>query len=913
VVSVFGRNSEILSLDDVLSDGASAGSSTVVLEGEAGIGKTTLWEYGVESAMELGWTVLVARMSHAEAQLTYVGLGDLLTRPAVERVVGELPVPLRRGLEAALLWAEPDDGPLAPHAVAVGFLGVLERLSGEAPVLIAIDDAHWLDRESAVVLGFAARRLVAQRVVMLLAIRSDESEPFPTERVPHRLVRIGVGPLSLDALQELVRARTGSGLRRRRLAEIGRLSGGNPLFALELARAAAEGAESNDSLPSLPKTLGEAVLRQVRALPVSARHELLVAEVAAHPHVRLLEPKSILAAEQAAIIAVDQEGAIAFRHPLFAWAVGAIASRAELKVAHVRVAERTVYPEERLRHLALAADAPNPELARDLEEMAGVLRERGAPGSSAEFLALSRRLTPAEMVDQWASRCAGEIALLYEAGDWVEAWALGQEALERLPPGPARAAVLLEAAARRPASADLCHQALEEADGDLVLTIRGRLVLALQHLYGFAIPASLEQLETAVERARDLGDPRLLAAALTQLGSFRFLGGIDDPLPPLYEATRVERELGSSSAPVGMSAGVYIAAVRICTNELDVARTMLEALFMRAVETGDEGSQAHLRGFLAWLETRAGNWQRARELLDESIRLADLMEFEQGRGERRAWLAALQAEQGDFDTARTTIAEALAICTAIGDKYTLLLCHSVLACIEMDSGHPQTALEHTERIREILPESSAPLWLDFEGTEIEALIAVGNTDDAAQRLEALRRLTRAHPFLQRHIRVAHATSLLLASQDDLVGAATALQQLAADLDLRHAPFEHARTLLLKGRLERRNKHKSAARDAFEEAAAIFEQLGAPARAERCRAETMRLGLRRTTHTLTESEQRVADLAATGKKNREIAVELFISRRTVEATLARVYKKLNVTSRAELIALLGPKAEASPPA
>jgi DNA-binding NarL/FixJ family response regulator len=901
MVPVVGRSREISSLNRLFLDAASAGTSTVVLEGEAGIGKTMLWEYGVRCAADLGWTVLSARMSQAEARLTYVGLGDLLNRDTVERA-GELPVPLREALEAALLWAAPADGPLSPRAVAVGFLTVLERLAGDAPVLLAIDDAHWLDRESAAVVGFAARRLAAQRVVMLLALRSGEREPFPIQQVPHRLVRIGVGRLRLEALHEVIRAQSGVGLRRRQLSEIGRLSGGNPLFALELARAAADGTTSSGTTPSLPATLGDAVLRQIRALPASTRDELLVAEVAAHPNVRLVKPKPMLAAERAAIVAIDQDGAIAFRHPLFAWAVESISSSEQLRAAHLRVAERTVYPEERLRQRALATEDPNPDLARDLEQMAAILQERGAPGSAAELLALSRRLTPAAMVDEWASRCAREIALLYDAGDWQEAWALGQEALKRLPPGRARAAVLLEAV-HRPGAAELCRQALDEADGDVALTIRAQLGLSIQYFYGFEISASLEQVDAAVRTARDLGDPRLLAVALTHLGIFRFLGGVDDPLPPLEEASRIERELGSSPSPLAMSACCYIALMHACTDELDVARTALEGLLVQTIERGDERGQAQLLSFLGVVETRAGNWERAHELISESISMADLMGFEQGRGEKRALLAALQVEQGDLDTARATISEALTICTGIGDKFTLLLCHSILARIEMDSGHPQPALEQTGRIREILPASSAPLWLDFEGTEIEALIAIGNTQDAARRLESLRVGTRAQPFLQRHIRVAHGTSLLSASQDDLVAAAAALDRLAADHDLSRAPFEQARTLRLTGQLERRNRHKKAARDALEEAARLFDRLGAPARAANCRDEAARVGLRRTTHTLTESEQRVAELAAAGKTNREIAAALFMSRRTVEANIARIYQKLDIHTRAALATLI----------
>src|SRR5262249_13049307 len=148
----------------------------------------------------------------------------------------------------------------------------------------------------------------------------------------------------------------------------------------------------------------------------------------------------------------------------------------------------------------------------------------------------------------------------------------------RLPPGPARSGVLLEAASHRPGAIELCRQALDEAGGDPVLTIRGQLGLATQHFYLFEIVASLERVETAVRLARELGDPRLLAIALTHLGIFRFLGGVDEPLPAFEEANEIERELGSSSAPIAMSAGCYVALLNACTVGVEVARTTLEGL-----------------------------------------------------------------------------------------------------------------------------------------------------------------------------------------------------------------------------------------------------------------------------------------------------------------------------------------------
>ena len=173
-----------------------------------------------------------------------------------------------------------------------------------------------------------------------------------------------------------------------------------------------------------------------------------------------------------ASVRVGSDGAISFTHPLFAWAVSASASTRRRRTAHAQAAELTADPEERARQLALAASGPLPELVAELEEVAAAARSRGAPASAADLLAHARRLLPPDDLDGWARNCAQEIPLLLEAGDWDQAWELGQEAIELLPPGPTRAAILLEVAEHRPGAAALCQQALDEANSDPVLSMR---------------------------------------------------------------------------------------------------------------------------------------------------------------------------------------------------------------------------------------------------------------------------------------------------------------------------------------------------------------------------------------------------------------------------------------------------------
>ena len=875
------------------------GFGALVLDGEVGIGKTTLWEEAVRRASERSWAVLSTRAAQAEVRLSYVGLSDLLARvPAA--ALDELPRPQRQALDVALLRVEPGGGGLGQRAVATGFLSVLERLSRLSSVLVAVDDAQWLDGASALLLEFVARRLRSQPVGFVMAQRTGEPEPFPFERACARLQRIEIGPLGSSALQQVIRAQLGSPLSRSQLLEVERLCGGNPLFALELARAFAVQTDLGNQPPRIPATLGEAVLREVRALPLPTRGALLVAALAADPKVGLVDQVALSPAVNAAVVQVGRDETIVFRHPLYAWAVSGSASASEHRTAHAALARLVENPEERVRHLALGAADESEELAVQLEEAATAARARGAPASAGELLSHALRLTPRANLDDWGRRCVARIPVLLEAGDWDAAWALGQEAIERLPAGPARAAVLVEASMRHPGAAALCLQALEEAAGDPVLSIRAQFGLAVQELYRFDTAASLERSQIAVDIARRLGDRSLIAMTASFLGAVRFLGGVGNPMPDLDEALQIERELGFSVLPIGESASAFSALWLVFTDELESAKPLLEEMLLRAIETGDEGSQAQVLSFLFMLESHAGDWARAHTHIESSRDLADLMEFSQGRGEKRALLAMLQAHLGELDAARANIDEGMAISDGVGDRIALLVHLSALAFISLSIDDPAAALVPIDRIRQVLPAGSdAPVWLDFEGDEIEALVAVNRTSEAEQRIASLEQRASGQPRLRLRVWASRGKSLLLASQGDLAGALAALETALRRDDLPRAPFEHARTLLVKGQLERRAKHKQAARETLEQAAGIFDQLGAALWSAKARRELARISGRRRVDGLTETELRIAELVAAGRSNKEVASELFVTVRTVEWNLTRIYLKLGVRSRSQL--------------
>ena len=339
-------------------------------EGEAGIGKTTLWRHALTVASRRGWFVLSTQTAQSEVRWTYVALNDLVAGIPTFALAG-LPGFQRRALEVASQRAEPDEGAVTQHAVAAAFLSALQALADHGPVLVAIDDAHWLDSASAAVLEFAAPRLDGHPVALLFTQRDGEREPFSFQQVCPRLLRVEVGPLASGSLRELIRERTNERLSRRRLAEVKRLSGGNPLFALELARAWAGVEGGDDATPPLPATLGDALLEQIKALPGPTRDALLVAALLARPALRNVNAEAIAVAEEAGVVRAGADNTITFAHPLFAWAVLASASTAQRRAAHARAALEARSREEEVRHLALAASVPSRELAADLEQLSG--------------------------------------------------------------------------------------------------------------------------------------------------------------------------------------------------------------------------------------------------------------------------------------------------------------------------------------------------------------------------------------------------------------------------------------------------------------------------------------------------------------------------------------------------------------
>ena len=387
---IIGRDAE-LKLVALFLDRLATGSLALVIEGEAGIGKTTVWKAGVAAAHRRGYPLLACRPVEAEAKLSFAALGDLLD-DVLDDVLPVLPGPQRRAVEVALLRADAGEDPADQRAVSVATLGVLRVLARSGPLVVAVDDVQWLDAPSARVLEFALRRLTHEPVGLLVSVRTTGGQAVPLHLeawLPERVGRLLVGPLSVGALQRLVRSRLACSLPRSVLLRVHEATAGNPFFAVEVARVLLQrpdGLDPGQGLP-VPESLRELVHLRLAGLPAQARRVLLPVSALARSTVAMVEQatgapalvrRGLEKAADAGVVELDGD-VVGFAHPLLRSVVYADASGEQRRRLHRRLAQVVLDPEEHARHLALATDRPDLGVAKTLEDAAELARSRGAP------------------------------------------------------------------------------------------------------------------------------------------------------------------------------------------------------------------------------------------------------------------------------------------------------------------------------------------------------------------------------------------------------------------------------------------------------------------------------------------------------------------------------------------------------
>ena len=868
-------------------DGLAAGASALLVTGEPGIGKTTIWRAAVDAASARGAVVLVARPVEAELPLAYAALTDLLAG-AMEPVISRLPAVQAAAIEAALALRSPST-PGDPLLVARATLSSLHLLAERRHVVVAIDDAQWLDASSARAIGYAARR-AGELTSFAIAMRSGHRDPLDTAvAFGERLTNVHLEGLSFGAIAHLVRQRGDPNIPPRRLTRIHEQARGNPFYAIELARSADAG---------IPTSLSDGLARHLSEAPPSAHGAIEeVAVLGPRPLAAFGHLAGVDGAVRMGILAEDGE-LIRFSHPLLAAAAYERIPPGRRQALHARAAATTEAPADRARHLALATPGPDEATALLLESVALEERLRGAPEAAAELVEHARRLTPPEDLQALASRTVDHADYLFLSADEAGAEALVDTVLAGPVRGAVRARALAQRALTEPTAAGAVgrlEMAVREPHDDRRLAARTLAQLAWQRGAWLGdVEAAVPEARRALALAEELGDDAALATALTTLGLLLSISSGEGAEASFRRALEIVDRAPTSAGD--HTPHLAFAHERWWRGDFATAEALLAADRRRALEHGDESMLMRLAIFAAQFEIRRGRWIDAERLLDEALpeahgywRLTALIQrgiLRGRRGDRLALDDAAELRDSPDAAGDPVFPAAAAFVTGL----VKLADGDAAGAADLLARLPEETARHPSRGAEfgvLIPEA------------VTAIAAAGGRDRALALTDALeRRIAQFGPWGRAAL--AHSRGVLALAEADLPTARAELAVAIEGYEAIGAPWELANALLAAGMTQRRAGKRLEAGELLDRAIALFAMLGAePAR----RAAIEELGRarprRRPDDQLTAAESRVAALVAAGRTNREVAAQLFTTVATVEAHLTRAYAKLGIRSRTEL--------------
>lgn len=910
-----GRDDELRRIDGFLDEAAER-SRVLVLSGEPGIGKTRLLQAGVERALARGASVVRARPSEAERRVAFAALGDLFAGRHDE--IGALPAPQRRALRAALLLEDASGEPPEERAIAVASLELLRRFSAGKPIVLAIDDLQWLDPPTASVLQFVFRRLEAEPVGVIATVRVGDRGVVAAFRQDEE---IDVGPLSADAVIRLLHDRLGNRLRLPALRRLESASGGNPFYALELAAEVLRsgGELEPDASVRIPARLREAVTARLTRLSETGRRAALVVAALAHPTMSLAaacgaDAAAVAEAVEAGILALEGE-VLRFAHPLLASTLYESAPIEERRELHRALAEVVTSGEERARHLAEAAEVPDEAVAAELDAAAASLAARGAADAAARLTARALELTPIDAHAAGYRRRLRFARYVSVAGDPLRAEAQLELQLREAESGLERAEIELELGKSRlqthgtAAARDHYRRALSELEPfPDELRLRADALLGTAHAELADLSVRSDAHVLALELAEAIGEPELLSRALAVHGATMFLFG-RLPADGYWQRTlAIERETGARHY-AGPS---YIyALVRKSRGDMAGAAALYGAVAQSMRERGDP----ELPILLLELGDSArvsGDLEEASRHIDEAAQLSLLTAREWLVPECRAAQARLALLRGQFEHGRELAADALRLLgqATSSDQRSMdptieAVAHTVLARIELYSGRPQAGHEgFCEALTVLRRLDVAPTLAEMACEDALALVALGRLDDARTAVGDAEQLAERLGMRVFAPLILRARAAIFAAGGELETAVEHLERAVASSSFAEWPYEFGRTLLMLGTVQRRARRTREARATLQRALEVLDGIGAEHWSEQTRAELARIGGRpRTSAGLTTTEQRVADAVAAGQSNAEVARALFMSPKTVEWNLSKIYKKLQVRSRTELAAKL----------
>lgn len=892
------RTPELDRIDRALTN-VNVESSRLVLEGAPGSGKTTLVTAAVRIAAAAGISTIVARPSQSERSLPFGALDSLLGALVEDDTVRvALDDRAATVLDVALGRQPATNEALLPHELGVAVLSLLESAVDGGALLIVVDDHQWIDAASRDVLDFVSRRLPSGGICLLIATRPDEDPPVG-ERWP-------LTPLDETAAAALARAVSSTPLQPHVIDRVVEVSGGNPLFVIELAKiAGAATAEPGRPVP-LPRSLRSLVADRFRSLPQSTVVALAAMSLLARPTAEVMEALGMLddlgPAELDGIVELRNRQ-LAFSHPVLAAAAYDAVPATRRLALHRRLAEVTDGI-ERCLHLAHGAIGPDSAIAAELTAVADTEARRGATVEAAELAVLALDLSPPDDAARVKRlMLAGD--LLFRAGRTEEA----ATALQRVrtlaadTDTAATARSLLALATIEYSRSDntelateLARQALTATD-DPSLQAEAHAILSLTHYTDFA--AAADHAGAALDIVRRLPHPSktAVAQAISASALARFHAGFGLDRAAFDEAIALEhgaRIVESDSAFAALAAALKYA------DQLDEA----ESMFLDLAGRSDPGSLPYALSHLPQMYLWAGRWDEAQHAAARHLALAEETGQESQVFTARFNLAMVAAYRGELDDATVLGRQLYEQGRDTGVPWTERNGVGLLAFIAMTTGDMAEAIGYFARNDELCESMNLhePGFRRYQGDFVEVLVNVGEIDRAKQllgtMLERGTRLGRPSMLAAAHRGVA----LVAATDGDRDAAVAAAEQAKAVLDGTSLEYDRARNALTLGMIFRRFKERSSARTTLDDALLRFERMGAVRFVERVERELGRVGGRApksVSSALTATELRVAELAAAGRTTRRIADELFISVKTVEANLTRVYRKLDVTNRALL--------------
>jgi DNA-binding CsgD family transcriptional regulator/tetratricopeptide (TPR) repeat protein len=900
---LLGRDREREAIDRLLSDARASRSGALVLRGEPGIGKSALLEHAVERAD--GMRVLSASGIEAESELPFAGLHQLLWPELVR--AADLPEMQRAALEGAFglsADAVPDR-----FMISLAVLALLTAVGDEEPLLCVVDDAHWLDRASSDALLFAARRLQADPVALLAATREGEGRRF---------VAGGLSELTVEGLPDEVAAalldeRLPDGVRHQLI----RLTHGNPLALLELPRGLSEDQRSGLAplQHDVPLTAGieETFLARVRPLPEDARRLLLLAAADDSQDLgsvlaaaaRLGVPRSALdAAERAGLLDTHGER-VRFRHPLVRSAVYRGATSGERRAAHAALAAVLVGERDADRHAwhrAAAAVAPDEEAAAELERTAERARTRAGHAAAVRALERAAELGPGHGARRLLA--AADAALLAGRVHHVDGLLRRIEPLLDDPRSRSMAARLrveVEIVAGQPArgldTSIAAARAVLPLDRHAGLRLLG---LAAESAAMSGYPDRFLEAADVVEELEPSIDDDLDAVAILLMRGFRrLLRGEAQAAGPFFIEALDRADALDEPRPL-LWAGGGAAFV----GDRARSRRSLDRGVALAREQGALGLLPHMLGLRGNFAIWDGRLPDAAEDADEAVRLAEDIGAENARALPLSTLAWLKGLRGDADECRRMVDEVLELATERGLALPAASATWAVAQLELASGRWEEALVRLLALEEVRPGFGHPL-LPFMTTwdRVESAVRAGRPDVAERSIDRCEIWAQATSPPWTAVVLESCRALAAASEDAEPHFALAIAHLD---DAR--PLDRARLQLHYGEHLRRERRRIDARVHLRGAVDGFERLGARPWADRAGRELRATGetaRRRDVSPLAEltpQELQVARLVGEGATNKAVAAQLFVSPKTVEYHLRKVFAKLGIASRSELFRL-----------